>query len=124
MIQNLALSNISPIQEFPEKTEKGKESSRRGRDAVEEEGGGRRGKEDAEPPPQATTAIAWITDKYFGTPLQVSSLVGLVNNTILFQLTDQRLGKLADWVTRNNITVVKLDSTQKVSLRISLLVLA
>ena len=74
MIQNLALSNISPIQEFPEKTEKGKESSRRGRDAGEEEGGGRRGKEDAEPPPQATTAIAWITDKYFGTPLQVSSL--------------------------------------------------
>ena len=39
-------------------------------------------------------------------------------------MTDQRLGKLADWVTRNNITVVKLDSTQKVSLRISLLVLA
>ena len=35
----------------------------------------------------------------------------------LFQLTDQRLGKLADWVTRNNITVVKLDSTQKVSSR-------
>ena len=33
-----------------------------------------------------------------------------------FQLTDQRLGKLADWVTRNNITVVKLDSTQKVTI--------
>jgi hypothetical protein len=30
------------------------------------------------------------------------------------QLTDQRLGKLADWVTRNNITVVKLDSNQRV----------
>ena len=33
-------------------------------------------------------------------------------------MTDQRLGKLADWVTRNNITVVKLDSTQKVLSRI------
>ena len=64
-----------PTQESPEKTEKGKEGSRRGRDAGEEGGGGgRRGKEDAEPPPQATTAIAWITDKYFGTPLQVAKI--------------------------------------------------
>ena len=29
-------------------------------------------------------------------------------------MTDQRLGKLAAWVTRNNLTVVKLDSTQKI----------
>ena len=29
------------------------------------------------------------------------------------QVTDQRLGKLAAWVTRNNLTVVKLDSTQQ-----------
>ena len=64
---------ISPIKECPEKTEKGKESggSRKGKD----------GGEDADPPPQATTAIAWNTDKYFGTPLQVkhklSSLVRL-----------------------------------------------
>jgi len=77
------------FQETPEKTEKGKES-RKGREVEDEEG--------SAPPPQCT-AIAWISDKYFGTPLQ---------------LTDQRLGKLADWVTRNNITVVKLDSTQKV----------
>ena len=72
-----------PTQESPEKTEKGKEGggSRRGRDVGEEEiGGGRRGKEDAEPPPQATTAIAWITDKYFGTPLQVAKVdVGFQN---------------------------------------------
>ena len=102
--------------EFPEKTEKGKESggSRRGRD-VEEDERGRRGKEDAEPAPQTTTAIAWITDKYFGTPLQVTTVDSLtIAVMVCFQLTDQRLGKLADWVTRNNITVVKLDSTQKV----------
>ena len=91
------------MQEFPEKTEKGKENSRRGRDAGEEEGGGRRGKEDAEPPPQATTAIAWITDKYFGTPLQVghtlSSLVGLVLYPVVVSVdrpTAGEAGRLGD----------------------------
>ena len=34
--------------------------------------------------------------------------------TFYLQVSDQRLGKLADWVARNNITVVKLDSTQKI----------
>ena len=47
--------------EAPEKTEKGKES-RKGREVEDEEG--------SAPPPQCT-AIAWISDKYFGTPLQV-----------------------------------------------------
>ena len=90
--------------EAPEKTEKGKES-RKGREVEDEEG--------SAPPPQCT-AIAWISDKYFGTPLQVCLKWRKVRNWSWSQLTDQRLGKLADWVTRNNITVVKLDSTQKV----------
>jgi len=49
-------------------------------------------------PPPPMTGIAWHSDKYFGTPLELS---------------DERLGKLADWVQHHNITVVKLDSTSK-----------
>ena len=46
-------------------------------------------------PPPPMTAIAWHSDKYYGTPLKLS---------------DERLGKLADWVTMHNITVVKVST--------------
>ena len=45
------------------------------------------------PPPQ--TAIVWNKEKYFGTPLELS---------------DNRLGDLATWVQRHNLTVVKVFS--------------
>ena len=43
------------------------------------------------PPPQ--TAIIWNNEKYYGTPLELS---------------DSRLGKLAQWVQHHNLTVVKV----------------
>ena len=42
--------------------------------------------------------MVWHSDKYHGTPLM---------------LDDERLGELANWVRRHNMTTVKLDSTQK-----------
>ena len=47
--------------------------SRRGRGQEEEE----RGRREEAPPPPAT-AIAWHSDKYFGTPLQVVRGVGVL----------------------------------------------
>ena len=60
-------------------------------------------------PPPPLTGIAWHTDKYYGTPLELS---------------DERLGKLADWVTHHNITVVKVGMKVMVTVIMFLCVIA
>ena len=54
--------------------------------------------DDAPRPPPPLSGVVWHSDKYHGTPLM---------------LDDERLGELANWVRRHNMTTVKLDSTQK-----------
>ena len=58
------------------------------------------------PPPPPLTGLVWNSEKYHGSPLSLS---------------DERLGSLASWVEKHNITTVKLDCRIKGGWNISAL---